>query len=81
MKVNGPGRSKVAQKRIFWQLAKHAWLYSNLLKGRTFASSGFSTEGLNFCVRKTPLRADIQESGVRHLHEAFAPEHVEMYYY
>ena len=46
MKVNGPGRSKLGQKRNSWQWAKHAWLYSDLLqalKGEHFVSSGFST--------------------------------------
>ena len=47
MKVNGPGRLKLGQGRNSWQLAKHAWLYSDLLlfDRRTFVSSGFSTEG------------------------------------
>ena len=32
MKVNEHGRSKLGQGRNSWQWARHAWLYSDLLK-------------------------------------------------
>ena len=32
MNVTGPGRYKLRQVTNFWQWAKHAWLYSELLQ-------------------------------------------------
>ena len=45
--MNGLGCLKLGQGRNSWQLAKHAWLHSDLLlfDRRPFLSSGFSTEG------------------------------------
>ena len=48
MKVNGQGGSRLGQGRHSWQWEKHAWIYSDLLlalKGRTFVSSVFFTDG------------------------------------
>ena len=49
--MNRPEMSKLGQGRNYWQWAKHAWLYSDLLQalggggGGTFVRSRFSTEG------------------------------------
>ena len=32
MKMNGPEREKLGQRRNVWQWEKHVWLYSNLLQ-------------------------------------------------
>ena len=42
-RVTGPGRSKLGQGILFWQWAKHAWLYSDLLqalKGEQLSALG-----------------------------------------
>ena len=59
------GRNEVectrkVETRNFWQLPKHAWLYSDLLqasKGEPVTAPGSQQRGdLNFCVRIAPPR-------------------------
>ena len=58
MKVNGPGRKKLARKRFLAEDEAYMAILRPTpgFKGRTFQHMIFNRWALNFCVCSTPLR-------------------------